>query len=252
MVETEEVAHAGKVNYWNPRCLPEFPARWEQAAVWLAPINKGLGVETIKPEIVALLQYLVPGLVAMIVYRRLIASPHPEAFRSTVDALVFTAIVHFIVAIEKLVAITIGHTFSFGEWTSAGEDTLGFVTAVFVGLVAVWITSNDELLYSRLRKLRLTAQGSYPNEWFSTFKREDGKWIVLQLSDGRRLFGWPAEWPSTSDSGHIRMQRVRWLPAEVCEPNPPVPKLSSILVSVTDIRWIEFVAYPDIGDTHVK
>src|SRR5689334_9267177 len=104
-------------------------------------------MEALKPEIVALLQYLVPGFVAMIVYRALIAAPHPESFRAMVEALVFTAIIHFMVAVEKLTALRIGEWRSYGEWTVEGENTAAFLTAIALGLFAVRITSFDNMLY---------------------------------------------------------------------------------------------------------
>lgn len=198
-------------------------------------------METLKPEVVALLQYLVPGFVAMIVYRGLIAAPHPDAFRSTIEALVFTAIIHFFVVIERWSALDIGRAYSFGEWTSAGQDIAGFLTAIFVGLLAVRITSFDALIFERLRRWRLTAQASYPNEWFGAFRREEKKWVVLQLIDGRRLYGWPAEWPSSPDTGHLRMQFARWLPYELGGEIVNLSNVSSILINVTDVRWVEFI-----------
>lgn len=206
-------------------------------------------METLKPEIVALLQYLVPGFVAMMVYRKLIASPHPEAFRSTVDAMVFTGIIQFIVAGERWAAISIGRAFSFGEWTSAGQNTAAFVSAIAVGLIAVRCTSYDSLLFKHLRFLGLTAQASYPNEWFGTFKREEKKWVVLQLLDGRRLFGWPTEWPSSPETGHLRMQRAQWLPSTASGVTIDLPQISSILINVTDVRWVEFIEQM-AGDTN--
>jgi hypothetical protein len=62
---------------------------------------------------------------------------------------------------------------------------------------------------------------------------------VLHLHDGRRLYGWPKEWPIKSDEGQFYIM----LPAWIKEDNSQVDmaELDGILVSATDVRWVEFI-----------
>lgn len=35
--------------------------------------------------------------------------------------------------------------------------------------------------------------------------------MYLHLTKGRRIYGWPTEWPDQADKGHFVLQRVEWI-----------------------------------------
>ncbi|WP_442778441.1 hypothetical protein [Aeromonas sp. ASNIH3] len=35
--------------------------------------------------------------------------------------------------------------------------------------------------------------------------------VILDLKDGRRIFGWPSVWPSDPSKGHIVLQNPEWI-----------------------------------------
>jgi hypothetical protein len=61
---------------------------------------------------------------------------------------------------------------------------------------------------------------------------------VLQLHDGRRIYGWPREWPSDPTQGHFLLEIPSWLDGEK---EIPLVGVSAIMVNVQDVRWVEFM-----------
>ena len=81
-----------------------------------------------------------------------------------------------------------------------------------------------------------TSRTSHPSEWFCVLDSHPA-YVVLQLCDGRRLTGWPKEWPVNPSSGQFYIQ----MPAWITEAGDAVDLLAldGILIHAADVRWIE-------------
>ena len=65
---------------------------------------------------------------------------------------------------------------------------------------------------------------------------------ILHLKDGRRLYGWPREWPSRPERGHFRIIEAEWLiEGENDSTSEEIPEISAIVVSVEDVAMVEFI-----------
>lgn len=170
-------------------------------------------------ETVKVLAFLLPGFVAAAVFYSLTSHPKPSQFERVIQALVFTAIVQ-------------GVTLLASESPNLG---VSLSVAVGVGLVFA-LLSNHDWIHWVLRKIRLTKENSHPSEWCSTFSRNRGE-IVLILTDRRRLYGWPAEWPNRSDEGHFRILDPKWL----LDNGQEVAAGTAILIAATDVKMVHFV-----------
>ncbi|MCR8713580.1 hypothetical protein [Stenotrophomonas indicatrix] len=79
--------------------------------------------------------------------------------------------------------------------------------------------------------------------------------VVLQLKDGRRLTGYPKEWPVSPAAGQFYIQMPAWIldadppdegadPAAVPVANPAMvelPQLDGILIHAADVQWVEIL-----------
>jgi hypothetical protein len=88
---------------------------------------------------------------------------------------------------------------------------------------------------------------------------ERGRYIVLHLKDGRRIYGWPQQWPSDSSTGHFELMESRWLEGppttqqdvlkedqNSSEARPKSGSLmivDSILVSAVDVEIVEILKF---------
>jgi len=105
----------------------------------------------------------------------------------------------------------------------------------FLGLLSCWLSTSDKL-HGWLRNKDITVKTSYPNEWYSTFARYK-RFVVLHLNDERRLYGWPAEWPSEPAQGQFVIQNPAWLNAAgETQPNGA----EFVVIEASKVQWVEF------------
>lgn len=195
--------------------------------------------------IINLLQYLLPGFLAAWVFYGFTSFPKPSQFERIVQALVFTLIIQAIVFIERFVFLSIGNisSRSLGLWSSRSELFCSAITAIFIGFLFTYFANTDKF-HAWVRKHKnyggqITRETSYPSEWFATFaKSENETYVVLNFVDDRRLWGWVIEWPSEPVKGHFVLVQAAWLDREEMI---PLAGVSSIMINVKDVKWVEFI-----------
>ena len=63
--------------------------------------------------------------------------------------------------------------------------------------------------------------------------------MTLHLVDGRRLYGWPEEWPDQPEKGHFVLDQPQWL-LDSGE-RAPLYKVERFVVSASDVKMVEFI-----------
>ena len=149
-------------------------------------------MEQITLEIYNLLVLLLPGFIVAYVFYAVTSFPKKSEFEAIVIALIFTTIVQLIVQVIKQ---------NVNSWTTLQQSAWSFGVAIIFALLFAFLINND-LIHKFLRLLRITTQTSYPSEWYGIFTTTT-TYVVLHLGDGRRIYGWPYEWPNKSDAGHF-------------------------------------------------
>jgi hypothetical protein len=187
-------------------------------------------------EVIPLLQYLIPGFLSAWIFYSLTAFKRPDTFGQIVQALIFTFVIQGAVLGVGSVCLWVGAKgFSVGQWDARAETVWAFVVSITLGLLSCYLATNDQL-HSWLRSRNVTKQTSYPSEWFSIFAQPH-RLVTLHLTDERRVFGWPVEWPPESNSGQFVMQNPCWLDADGTE----VPfGAEYLLIDSGKVKWVEF------------
>ena len=185
-------------------------------------------------EVVGVLVFLLPGLVASAMFYSLTAHPKPNEFGQVVQALIFTILSQ---AAAWVVYLTIQAMWPEFIGPEGWEFVFPVLVAAVIALVAVYC-SNHDTVHRLLRYAKATRETSYPSEWYSAFAENDDCYVVLYFHDGRRLYGWPQEWPGRPDQGHFVMAEGEWLPYDS---DDPVPAGEILLISQRDIAMVEFV-----------
>lgn len=64
------------------------------------------------------------------------------------------------------------------------------------------------------------------------------RYVYLHLTSGRRLYGWPEEWPDEPGKGHFRLAQAEW----ILDDNERVAldATESVLVPASDVELVEF------------
>lgn len=160
-------------------------------------------------DIVAISKVLISGLVAAWVYQSLVPVRPTSLWERLIQALIFTLFINIGIGVTRFTAIGIGEIYSIGTWNANSETIVTAVVAVAFGCISAFFTNND-LLHKYARKLKITTETSYTSEWYASFIN-NVTYVVIHLKDGRRILGWPREWPSIPGEGHFVIEDYSWL-----------------------------------------
>jgi hypothetical protein len=197
-------------------------------------------------EIIDILLYLLPGLIAAWVYYGLTSFPKPSQFERVIQALVFTVIIQGVTSAMKWILLGIGDfMFSIGVWNDNTRLVTSVIIAFLLGLLFCKYSNNDKI-HEILRKLKITKLTSFPSEWYGVFGRNQ-TYIVLHLNDGRRLYGWPLEWPNKPDSGHFSITEAEWL---TDNGSIKLDSVRIILLPATEVKFVEFMKLSEDETSH--
>jgi hypothetical protein len=195
-------------------------------------------------EVLKVIYALLPGFVAAWIFYGLTAHPRQSPFERVVQALIFTGIVQALVAILRGTALYLGRLWAFMAWTESTSLVVSMGVAVILG-ITVAVFANKDWFHTFLREFGpfkriggLTKKTSFPSEWFSAFCREP-RYVVLHLTGSRRLFGWPYEWPDSSEIGHFVLTEAEWLMEDGTR--CPLQEVERILVPARDVEMVEFL-----------
>lgn len=213
-----------------------------------------------KPEIINIIYYLLPGFITAWIFYSLTAYRRLSPFERTVQALIFTGIIQAIVLLIRGFLLLFGKLYFFGEWSENTSFVTAIILSILIGLVFSLFANKDwfhkflrgEYKWPKWLKCPksihkfvnifggITSRTSYPHEWFGIFNT-DKRYINLYLKNGRRLYGWPFEWPDHPDSGHFVITEPEW----VMDNNDRIPlyRVFEMLVPVTDVDIVEFVKW---------
>jgi Family of unknown function (DUF6338) len=202
-------------------------------------------MENFAKDFVSILQYLLPGFVSAWVFYGLTSYPKPSQFERVVQAMIFTLFTQATLNIVEFILKSLGKFWFIAKWSDSSNLIWSIVIALLMGLVFSYFANNDKL-HKFLRgegreRIKITKENSFSSEWFKAFLNVT--YVVLHLNDGRRLYGWPSEWPSNSAEGHFLIFRPAWLVDESENKfnEKSIVGVEHILINVKDVKWVEFL-----------
>lgn len=185
-------------------------------------------------EVVSVLMFLLPGFVSAGIYNSLISRPVSDGFQVVVRAFIFTVFV-------QLFAIPVLELSRLYEWSFLSSVIWEIVVLAFVS-VAIGIASahawNKDYIHRLLRHWNVTVESSYRSAQYSAFAFHRDCYVVMHLKGGRRLYGWPGEWPSRPDNRHFLIEECEWL---VDDDRTPAKGVSHILIHESEVEMVEFM-----------
>jgi hypothetical protein len=201
-----------------------------------------------KQELYQILVALLPGFVAAWVFHGLTAHRKASPFERVIHALIFTAFIFPTVSLIDFEAHRIGNRMDqpWGEWTqSTTVPAVSLAVGIGYGLLFSFL-ANMNFVHWLLGWVWLTKRTSFPSEWYSVLIKR--RFIYLQLKNGRRIYGWPQEFPDYPDSGYFALEKAAWIVESPTNPNTfeSVPLTATYLILIpaaevcfveTEIRW---------------
>jgi hypothetical protein len=185
---------------------------------------------------------LLPGFLAAAAFHALTPYPKRDVFERVVAALIFTLFAQLVVTAIRSICIWIGAIgLSLGAWSVEVELAWGAAAGLTMGVTWAHVVNNG-LTHGVLRKLGTTKKTSLPTQWFSAFAQRE-RYIILQFKDGRRLMGWPLEWPDEPESGHFILERPSWVLDDGTK--AAMHQIEVFLISAKDVEAVEFLRFKD-------
>ena len=185
----------------------------------------------------AIVTFLLPGFLTAWIFYGLTSHPKPSQFERTVEALIFTFIVQILVISLHWLFGTQGNTIVLRPYDSISGSVSSLLLAILFGIILAYFTNNDSF-HKQLRKVGFTTRTSHPSEWYYVFS-EKVTYVILHLKDGRRLYGWPKEWPVEPGQGQFYIMYPSWITDKAKQID--LPELDGILINTEDVQWVEFV-----------
>jgi hypothetical protein len=195
----------------------------------------------ISKDVIAILQYLLPGFLVAWVYYGLTSHPKPSQFERVVQALIFSLVVRVFVFLERSALEHISQWRTFLLWDSDVDLVASLATAVVLGLSFAYAVNTDGF-HKFIRNRGLSKRSAHPSEWCGTITNYPS-YVVLHLKDERRLFGWPEVWPSDPEKGHFFIVMASWIIDD--GKTVELDTVEGLLIDVRDVKWVEFLKKPE-------
>ena len=190
-------------------------------------------------DVIAVADELIYGFVCVWVHYGLAARERPEPFLYTLEALVYSQLVRISAAGVEHLAGAQGVDLS--TWGLA----LPWALAALLGVLTAALANHD-LTHRLFRALHITDRTSHPSTWHRalTLAARNQQWILLHLKDGRRLFGWPEQWPEDPRAGdYFTIAEASWEMErdDGTVERVPVRNAWQILVPAEDVGHVEIL-----------
>jgi uncharacterized membrane protein len=193
-------------------------------------------------DLVLLLTYLLPGFLAAWIFYGLTSHPKPSQFERVVQALIFTFIIQIFVAPCRWLLEGLGQLLPLRPWDSVAEGLTSLTLALVFGTILAYCANTDSV-HKWLRERGFTTRTSHPSEWYYVLSKKV-TFVILHLRDGRRLYGWPKEWPVEASRGQFYIMLPSWIREDGEQVD--LSQLDGILISARDVRWVEFLNTPEV------
>jgi len=186
-------------------------------------------------ELTSVLRFVLPGLVMAWAFYGLSSYQKPGEFERVAQALVFTALLDVLARLLIACGILVGRLG--GPLLLPLETSiLAAVLAIPAGVILAYLANND-IVHGALRRMGVTTASGRPDQWDAAFRLYRG-YVTLDLLDGRRISGWPVEWPDRPGDGQFLLHDHRWVTSSGSV--FPDSSLSAILVPAKEVEYVEF------------
>jgi len=189
-------------------------------------------------DILALLTQLMPGFLTAWVVYGLTTYTKPSQFERLVQALIYSFIVGTLVAAAEPLLLLASKVVRLGTWDHSAEVIASAIFAIALGLLLSFFMTNDAF-FRQARRLGITSRTAFPSEWYGAFAVRPPRYVVLHLEGGRRITGYPMEWPTEPISGHFKLTDAAWLDDQNKE--IPLDMNDSILIAAKQVEMVEFL-----------
>jgi hypothetical protein len=192
----------------------------------------------VSKDILTILTQLMPGFLTAWVVYGLTTYTKPSQFERIVQALIYSFIVSALVAVLETLLLFAGRCICLGTWDHSAEVIASASIAITLGFLLSFFMT-DDAFFSLARRIGVTSRTAFPSEWYGAFKVGPPRYVVLHLDNGRRITGYPSEWPTEPTIGHFKLIDAAWLDDD--NKDISLDMNHSILIAAKQVEMVEFL-----------
>lgn len=191
--------------------------------------------------------FLIPGFMAAKILDTLVIRRQTQKeLESMIEALIFSMIIYTVYSFSgEISPITLDQT---NNSFAYNYDARSFMILVGIGIllpVLLAFIINNDLHMKLARVLKITKKTARLSVWHDTFY-DKKPMVVLDFSDGRRLFGWVEHYSDDPDKPFLYVAKPQWIDGE----NYVETGLEGMLITPEQkISFIEFLKEEIDGDS---
>jgi len=169
----------------------------------------------ITAETVTIFVYLIPGFLSSQILNCVLVRKEKDHLAKIVEALVFTFIIYSIISLcirqspVTLIAKKIDATTEYSIQYNPTVVLPIIILSILFPLALGYLATTDKHM-ALLRRLRITDKTARDTVWLDVFT-EQKRYVVVNLSDGRRVFGWPMCYSNTPEEGLLYLRNPSWI-----------------------------------------
>lgn len=166
-------------------------------------------------ETLTIFVFLIPGFISSLIYNSIVVRADKDNLSKIIEALVFSFLIYAVLSIAGqkspvlLQALKTNETTTYSISYNAHVIIPITLMAVMFPLLLGFLTTTD--IHMRLfRKLKLTNKTARDTIWLDVFT-EQQRYVTVNLSDGRRIFGWPMYYSNNPEEGCLYLYNPAWI-----------------------------------------
>ncbi|MEX2015466.1 MAG: DUF6338 family protein [Candidatus Hydrogenedentales bacterium] len=163
-------------------------------------------------EGLTVLIFLAPGFLSTVVLNSLIVRAQKDPVSKVFEALAFSLIVFLPVWLItpdfQIVSLTADNELSVEPWRLMAVFALAILAPLVIG-----ISITKDFHMRHLRRLGITNQTARETIWYDVFTDQAKRYVVANLSDGRRICGWPMYFSNSPAEGMLYLYAPSWIDA---------------------------------------
>ena len=169
----------------------------------------------ITAETLTIFAFLIPGFISSLILNAVVVRKDKDNFSKLIEALVFSFLIYVVVSpftthspvlldsirIDKAGIYPLQY-----NWRVAVPTV---ILSIFLPLFLGFLITKD-LYMKLLRRLRVTNKTARDTVWLDVFT-DQKRYLIVNLSDGRRVFGWPMYFSNTPEEGNLYLYNPSWI-----------------------------------------
>lgn len=169
-------------------------------------------------ETLTIFVFLIPGFVSSLIINTIVVRKGKDNLSKIIEALVFSFFIYVVISVVNGESPVLLHSDQINNKTTYSISynsnvvipvaVLSIILPILLGFL-----STTDMHMKLLRKLKITNKTARETVWLDVFT-EQKRYVIVNLADGRRVFGWPMYYSNNPEEGCLYLYNAAWIDDE--------------------------------------